>query len=89
MLVSATTAIAVRVGEPWEEVWKGEQMTQVTLAEGFRGLGSTCPASRDLLDGSFCCAILIQIRFFERARMLNSSERCLNKADLLLRVRES
>lgn len=41
-------------------------------------------AYQDLLDGSFHCANLIQIKFGDRARVLRSSEGCVNEVALLL-----
>lgn len=41
-------------------------------------------ADQVLLDGSFHCANIIQIKFIERAGMVSFSERCINEANLLL-----
>lgn len=42
-------------------------------------------AYQDLLDGSFHCANLFQIKFIEGARMLSSSKGCINEADILFK----
>lgn len=41
-------------------------------------------ANQDRLDGSFHYANLFRIKFTERTRMLNSSSKCINEADLFL-----